>query len=62
MHQLIKITFKTLSPAGPSTHEAFVVGILGRFAGCDVVPVKLAIIYKLQHCVRGELGPVACWE
>jgi hypothetical protein len=36
--------------------EAFDEGILGRFAGCDIVPVKLAIIYELQDRVRGELG------
>ena len=38
--------------------EALDKGILGRFSGGDVVPVKLAIIHELQDRVRGELGPI----
>ena len=45
-----------------ATVEAFDEGILGRLSGCDVVPVKLAIIHELQDRIRGELGPIACWE
>ena len=41
-----------------ATVEAFDEGILGRLSGCDVVPVKLAIIHELQDRVRGELGPI----
>ena len=42
--------------------EAFDKGILGRFSGCDIMPVKLAIIHELQDRPTGELGPVVCWE
>lgn len=38
--------------------EAVDEGILGRLAGRDVVPVKLAIIHELQDRVRGELSSV----
>ena len=38
--------------------EAFDEGILGRLSGGDVMPVKLAIMHKLQDRVRGELGPI----
>ncbi len=31
-------------------------GILGLLSGCDVVPVKLAVIHELQDRIRGELG------
>lgn len=41
-----------------TTVEAFDEGVLGRFSGRDVMPVKLAIIDKLQDRVRGELGPI----
>ncbi len=54
----MKITLKTLAPAGPSIHEALDEGILGRISGRDVVPIDLSVIGKGQDRVRGELGPI----
>lgn len=42
--------------------EAFKEGILGRLDGCDIVPIKLAIIHEPQDRVRSELRAIACWE
>jgi hypothetical protein len=37
--------------------EAFDKGILGRFSGCELMPVKLATIHELQDRPTGELDP-----
>jgi len=38
------IAIKTLAPAGPSIHEAFDVGVLGRFPGVDEIQLHAMII------------------
>ena len=45
-----------------STVEAFNEAVLHGLAWSDVVPFDLAVIHELQDRVRGELGPIACWE
>lgn len=41
-----------------ATVEALDEGVLGRLAGCDAMPVKLAISNELRDRVSGELGTV----
>ena len=38
--------------------EAFDEGILLRLAGCNVVPLDLAVLRPAQYCHAGELGAV----
>lgn len=54
----MKVTFKTLAPAGPSIHEAFDEGILLRLAGIDVMPGNVVLIGPLQDGPAGELRPI----
>ena len=54
----MKVTFKTLAPAGPSIHEALDESVLLRLAWIDVMPFDTVLTGPFQDRLAGELGPV----
>lgn len=54
----MKITFKTLAPAGPSIHEAFHEGILHWFSRRDVMPFDAGILTPGQYGMGGHFRSI----
>lgn len=44
-------------PIAHADLEVLEKGLLGRLARCDVMPIRLSIIRKLQDCVRSDAVP-----
>lgn len=55
----MKITFKTLAPAGPSIHEAFDEAVLLGLARIDVVPRHRVLVGPFEDGATDEIRPVA---